>query len=378
MNINTFFNDFLSEIRLTDNQRSDLRRGHKTLRERLAADKTLSKIIVATFLQGSYKRATAVRPSNGKRADVDVIVVTNLDRNKVTPKQVIEDFIPFLEEHYKGKYTIQDRSIAIELSYVDLDIVITSAPSEVEAEKIYNSRSIQTELSLEEFVPTYQWRMNNLWSDTDLIKGHTTLNESARNAAEWKTEPLWIPDRAVKEWTETHPLEQIRWTREKNSATNTHYVNVVKAVKWMKLEKMSNIKYPKGYPIEHMLGDYCPNGITSVAEGVVTALEGFVAGTAAHRIAGIVPEFADRGVPLHNVWKRISKEDFNAFYDRVKELAEIARLAYDATTLEEQVKYWKQLFGSKFPDPPKEEKTKSQGGFTERSAPTVIGGSRFA
>jgi len=128
-NINTYFTDFLQDIRLTENQRNDLKRGHSTLRDRLMSDESLSKYIVTTFLQGSYRRSTAIRPVGDKRADVDVIVVTKLDRNSVTPQKAIDLFIPFVEKHYKGKYRVQGRSIGIELSYVDLDIVITSAPS---------------------------------------------------------------------------------------------------------------------------------------------------------------------------------------------------------------------------------------------------------
>ena len=111
MKINSYFNDFLSNIRLTSSQKEDLKRGHKTLRDRLNTDDELKDIIISTFLQGSYRRSTAVRPLNGKRADVDVIVVANLDRNEITPQQTIEKFIPFVEKHYKGKYEIQGRSI---------------------------------------------------------------------------------------------------------------------------------------------------------------------------------------------------------------------------------------------------------------------------
>ena len=42
----SYFKDFLSNIRLSDNQISDLKTGHTTLRKRLEADETLSKIIV--------------------------------------------------------------------------------------------------------------------------------------------------------------------------------------------------------------------------------------------------------------------------------------------------------------------------------------------
>ena len=58
----SYFNDFVSDIRLTESQIKDCITGHSTLRNRLESDAALSSIIVGTFLQGSYRRSTAVRP----------------------------------------------------------------------------------------------------------------------------------------------------------------------------------------------------------------------------------------------------------------------------------------------------------------------------
>ena len=132
MELPSYFRDFVQEIRPTPAQLGDYQAGHKTLRERLYADKRLSPIIVITFLQGSYRRATAIRPHEGKRADVDVIVVTRLSRDEYIPAKAFELFLPFLEAHYEGKYELNGRSFSIHLSYVDLDLVITAAPSESE------------------------------------------------------------------------------------------------------------------------------------------------------------------------------------------------------------------------------------------------------
>ncbi len=132
MELPSYFSDFLSEIRLTHGQINDCRTGHTTLRRRLLDDDKLSNVIVNTFLQGSYRRATAVRPKGNSRADVDVIVVTKLHKDEFTPARALEQFVPFLEKHYEGKYKPQGRSFAIELTYVDLDIVPTAAPSESE------------------------------------------------------------------------------------------------------------------------------------------------------------------------------------------------------------------------------------------------------
>ena len=57
--VTNYFKDFLSNIRLSENQVNDLKTGHSTLRKRLKDDKELSKIIISTFLQGSYRRSTA-------------------------------------------------------------------------------------------------------------------------------------------------------------------------------------------------------------------------------------------------------------------------------------------------------------------------------
>ena len=78
----SYFKDFLSNIRLSDNQVKDLKTGHTTLRRRLEEDETLSKIIISTFLQGSYRRSTAVKPKNGNKSDVDVIVADKSGRQR--------------------------------------------------------------------------------------------------------------------------------------------------------------------------------------------------------------------------------------------------------------------------------------------------------
>ncbi|MBD2717106.1 hypothetical protein KBK19_18830 [Microvirga sp. STR05] len=377
----SYFNDFLREIRLTSSQRDDLITGHKTLRKRLEQDAELSKIIVSTFLQGSYRRATALRPLGEKRADVDVIVVTNLDRNTHTPAEVIALFEPFCEKHYKGKYEVQGRSIGIELSYVDLDIVVTSAPSQVDQTKL-RAASVVTNESLEDAI---DWRLVPQWVEFSQRTGAVALlTEQIRAQAEWQLEPLWIPDQDAQNWAETDPLEQIRWTRDKNKETNKHFVNVVKAIKWWRTLRLTDLRYPKGYPIEHMVGDCCPDGITSVGEGVARTLEGIVSAYKLNRLLKSTPSLSDRGVPAHNVWKRVSNDDFVAFYDRVQAAAVIAKEALDAKTNKVEATKWRELFGNKFPDAPDDEGDDhgsgpdKTGGFTARNSSSNPAGTRFA
>jgi hypothetical protein len=380
----TYFSDFLQEIRPTKNQNSDAKTGHRTLRTRLLEDEDLALIIVTTFLQGSYRRATAIRPNGECRSDVDVIVVTNLSEEKYSPQAAMDLFVPFLDKHYKGKWEFRGRSIRISLSYVDLDLVITSAPSLVDV-RILKSFSVITDDTLEELD---DWRLVPSWVDPEHrnLPGMKAVMKAAETEREedWRLSPLRIPDRDTQKWEDTHPLEQIRWTWRKNKDCSRHYVNVVKAMKWERKENHATPKYPKGYPLEHIIGQCCPNGIASIAEGVTLALEEIVARFAEDVRNQQVPFLPDHGVPSHNVLHRITPEDFAEFYAQIRNAAVIARRALDADTVRESAEEWRRLFGSKFPAPPEVEKkdsggdTSNRGGYSPRAAITGIAPGRYA
>ena len=378
MELNSYFNDFLSKIRPTDNQNDDYRQGYKTLRRRLWSDPDLKKIIVATFIQGSYRRSTAIRPQGDKRADVDLVVVTRLSQDEYTPQKAMDVFVPFLEAHYAGKYKPNARSFAIELSYVDLDLVITSAPSESQI-AVFQSEAIDSELTPEDYheliLPDSVIRLSEA-----VLKAGLDWEKAASEPG-WKSEPLHIPDRERKQWQRTHPLAQIEWTWGKNKATNYHYVNVVKALKWWRWIMYPEAKYPKGYPLEHIIGSCCPDGIESVAAGVVFTLEGITTCFQSEGKNHQTPWLSDHGVPEHNVFARVSGDDFAALYSQVKAAAAIARNAYNLEDLEESAEEWKKLFGSKFPSPVNRDSAKDAvitvGGYTPREDISEIRGGRF-
>lgn len=364
----TYFRDFLKEIRLTDNQVNELKSAHTTLRKRLQEDEELSKYIETTFLQGSYRRSTAVRPKNGKRSDVDIIVVTKIDREECTPEEVLDLFEPFLEKYYPDKYQKQGRSWGIEMSHVDLDVVPTSAPSIAE-QGLLENEVILSNAELEEMQDYALEILNKQQGVNNWYQNYMLFMASAEDAT-WKNEPLYIPDTEAMVWDKTHPLEQIRWTQEKNQNCNRHYVNVVKSIKWWRKEKYPDVKHPKSYPLEHLIGDCCPDGIQSVAEGITLTLENIVDNYSEK------PFLCDRGVPEHDVFGRLTEDDYNAFYEEVCEAADIARQAYDADSVETSAKLWRQLLGNKFPEPPK---TEAASTFTKRDSDSRdIYGGRFA
>ena len=308
----------------------------------------MKSILVSTFLQGSYRRATAVRPKGEAKLDVDIIVVTRISQSDYpNPDKAMDQFVPFLQKHYKGKYRRQGRSFGIERSYVNLDLVITSAPSEAE-EEVYESKAVRTDETLEDI---NDWLLVKSWipqSERINSQADSLMRQAILKDEEWKTEPLWIPNRDAGEWEPTHPLEQIKWTWAKNANCNKHYVNVVKAIKWWQRVHHEDDR-PKGYPLEHLIGACCPYDIKSVAAGVTLTLEAIVANYRVNAQLKQTPCLPDHGVPK-NVLDRVSGEEFAEFYEHAETVAEIAREALDANDKDKSIEKWRELFGSKFPD----------------------------
>ena len=344
MELPTYFTKFLQGIRPTKNQKDDCKKGHQKLRDRLEGYEDLKQSLVSTFLQGSYRRATAVRPKGEAKLDVDIITVTSLKREDYpNPDDAMNIFVPFLDKYYKDKYQKQGRSFGIELSDVNIDLVITSAPSEAE-EEVYKSQAVRTFLTPEDID---DWFLKKSWVPPEKRSSQPAFFEAIRQEQEWKTEPLWIPNRDAGDWEETHPLEQIRWTWGKNARCNKHYVNVVKAIKWWQRVHYPDDR-PKGYPLEHLVGVCCPDDIKSVAKGVTLTLETIVENYSDEASKKETPYLCDHGVD-HDVFERVDGEDFAEFYKHAEEAAEIACEALDAKTKEKSIEKWKELFGSKFP-----------------------------
>ena len=95
MDLPTYFTDFLKNISPSPVERKEYQQRHQELRERLLADEDLKDVIVTTFLQGSYRRATLLRPGPDEHADVDVVVVTKISKEDTTPDAAMRAFVPF-------------------------------------------------------------------------------------------------------------------------------------------------------------------------------------------------------------------------------------------------------------------------------------------
>lgn len=367
----SLFTTFLQEIRPTAAQVSDYQTGHKTLRDRLRQDPDLSPHMIADFLQGSYRRSTAIRPRGDAKSDVDIIVVTDLDKDEIGPREAMDLCEPFLEKHYSGKWRRQGRSFGISLSYVEMDLVLTAAPSEATRTAL----SLRSVAGISDFGDQLFSQFREDWRRVARSFGIADAEGA------WKLEPLDIPNREANIWEETHPLATYDWTIRRNARCSGHYINAVKALKWWRVENEHYPERPKGYPIEHIIGDACPGGIGSVAAAVTLALENIRSAYRAYADQGSVPFLADRGIPTNNVLARLTGKEFETFYDYASDAATLARSALDESDPTQSARLWRQLFGEKFP------KYRGAGGgandddgprFTPRRGPTTVSGGRFA
>lgn len=337
------FRQFLTRIRPTQEQQDQARDAHRRLRDKLKEDVPLDEHVLLTFLQGSYRRSTDIRPIGDKKSDVDVVVVTNMSEDRFSPADALEEFRPFLETHYQGCYEEQDRSWGIVDGEVELDLVPTSAPTEAEAFRKVRDVESAFEPGLEKYA-AFREALTTAARHTSVEKGGLLKEAAALKGDAWRDEPLRIPDRPRVEWRDTHPLKQIDWTQDKNARCNDHYVDVVRVVKWTHIQHAGDV-HPKGYPLEALVGAHCPDGIESVAEGVVGTLEQIVA----KQQRAVKPAVMDHGVD-QNVFMRVTPEQRAEFYDRVCAFASKARAAYDEQDRGRSVALWRDLLGADFRD----------------------------
>lgn len=291
-----YFQDFLKRISLTQGQRKELISSHTILRERLQQDYELSPLIEEIFLQGSYKRNTIVRHKDGKHSDVDIVVVMKLDKDECSPEELITLLKPFLRKYYKGWCRRQTHSWGIKLPNVHMDVIPAVSPT----------------------------LMN-------------TYNSSNDEVPIWKSKPIYIPDRRKNVWTETNPLQINRWTKEKNERCNGHFTDVIKCIKWWRRVQSPSAKRLKGYPLEYLVGQCCPDGIGSVEEGVVRTFNNM------DTYCQNATNTFGRAVSEYNVFEGMTNKQCNEFYNTLSNAADIASRAYNTQKIKKASALWRKL-----------------------------------
>lgn len=288
------FNEFLQDIEPSPTTKSNASSAHTELRDFLNDDEDFRRYHEKTFLSGSYKRDTAIRPrtKNGEtdRPDVDIIVLTNHTLQD-DPKEVVDLLFKTLKKKY-STIRRQTRSVGIEASKADMDVVPIICPAD----------------------DTY-----------------------------------YIPDRKQEKWLETNPPKHTEWTIKTNSKTDGRFKPLVKMMKWWRRENQTVSKKPKGFVIECITAECMDYEETYYGELFVKMLERIVEKFRINAVLGTVPHIEDPGVPGHSVTAGMTAPAFKGFYNKVKEHAALGREALGKTDPEEATELWQRIFGKRFP-----------------------------
>jgi hypothetical protein len=282
------FKAFLSSIQPGDDEVAAAKAAHEQVRDELRTDSESKDAHEDTFLSGSYARRTAINDIN----DVDVICILDIDRT-ITPPEVLLSWVEGIVSKYYKEVRPQGRSIGAE-------------------------------------------GKGGVWLDI--------VPATPVNAADG---PLWIPDREVKQWVQTHPKGQIAACNERNETTNGYFVQVVKVLKAWRDRLPTKSCQLKSYILESLIHKTIGSP-SSHAGAIVSVLEGIESSYGAYRGTNIVPAITDPGNSSVVVTKHLPAKEFDDFMIQVKSAAQIARSAFDNNDESSSRELWRQLFGSQF------------------------------
>lgn len=304
----TQFKDLLKDIEPSTTTKDRAQAAHTSLRTFLREDETFKAFHVETYLSGSYKRDTALRPrtkdGDEERPDVDIIVITNH-----TICDAPADVVNLLYRTIKDKYKDirkQARSVGIFTATADMDAV-----------------------------PIVEHK-----------NGDGTIT-------------LYIPDRKLKTWLETNPPRHTAWTTEINKKSGGRFKPLVKLMKWWRRESRTKYKRPKGFVIECITAECMDYNETNYADLFLGTLEEIVKRYSWDISRRIIPSIKDPGVPSNSVTNGMEFKEFEAFYNKAKKHAEIGRRAQREEDPEKELKLWRNIFGSRFPTSKSKQKSNS-------------------
>ncbi len=303
--LNSLFETFLSNIEPDSDTRNEAIKAHELVRDWLASHESFGSVHVETFLAGSYRRKTSITPIK----DVDIVVVCSMSEyDPENPKKLLDKLKSALDDNkkYKTRTSPRRRSIQIELSKIDMDIVPTVAPDGVD-------------------------------------------------------NPLLIPDRDATQWFRTNPKGHIAWTQALNANTllsdsdRGRFVPLVKMARQWKRVQIS-ARHPKGHLLEIIAGYHHDPVARDWADVFVSWAERTTTAFAIYRQTESMPSFPDPGLAGETIKTGMEQRDFNRFYDALSVTLTKARRARDlaSSDLRSSVDLWRQIFGEAFPPLPEE------------------------
>lgn len=298
MTSNARFLEFLRDIEPSTTTKTNASKAHTRLRTLLQTDVGFRDLHRHTFLSGSYKRDTAIRPrikaGAADRPDVDIIVVTTHSFSD-NPESVMDELHAVLTRHYTPA-SRQARSVGVESSLADMDVVPLIDP--------------------------------------------------------YDNGEYYIADRLQRRWLRTNPPGHTSWTTRVNDSNGNRFKPLVKLFKWWRRENRTVAKRPKGFVLEVLAAGNIDANEAHYGELFVGMLESIVVRYAQDIANGNVPELEDPSMPGNNILGGLSFSAFEGFYNKIKSHAAIGRLALKIDDQDKATEKWRILFGERFPKPP--------------------------
>jgi len=292
------FTVFLRKISPPEGQLEAAERSHKALRTFLENDSYFGRIVLDSFLNGSYARRTAVQPIK----DVDIVVVVGPEWLESEPALAMESLRSKLSQRYdSGRSRRRRRAVRVRLSDIELDVVLAVARDGLER-------------------------------------------------------PLLIPDREVEKWILTHPKRQLQLIKSLAATTNGNYSRLARLLKAWARAKVAAPDRPRSFVLEctvfHLLSrrptDFAGELDDSFAK-LLDRLHSWDFGRSRWPRWDDDPEVPDPALPDVNVadgWEEVSADTFLEKIDiALAQLEDIERSRWEET----EVEHWGTLFGGVFP-----------------------------
>jgi hypothetical protein len=308
MTPNARFNEFIKDITpsATTNARSVS--AHTSVRDAICDDSEYKDEVLRTFLGGSYKRKTAIRPvkkgDDTERPDIDIYVVVQgstsvTSSDYKTPEDLIEDLYSALNRKRKtlriNKITRNRCSIAISTNNADMDV---SPLLERDSDGYYR-----------------------------------------------------IGNRDLDEWYLTEPEEHTTWSAKVNSEAGMRFNPMVKLVKWSRREFPTKNKHPKSIALEALVAEHMDRIESHYGQLIHDTFDEMIDAYSTYKTLGICPTLNDPAIEDGDLLSGVSGEAFGAFYDKIKYFRDEASKALAADNQDVATKHWRKIFGSRFPSP---------------------------
>ena len=303
MTRNVRFTDFIKDITPSPTTNARSASAHNGVRDALTSDYEYKHEILRTFLGGSYKRKTAIRPvtkgGDTERPDVDIYVVVRGATWTKSPHELIEALYAALNRNRRvlGITKISRNRCSISLSTGNADIDVS---------------------------PILDRNINGYYS---------------------------IGNRHTNEWYETEPEVHTTWSSQVNIDAHGRFNPTVKMVKWTRREFPTKSKHPKSIALEALVAKHMSRIESHYGKLVHDTFSAIVDEYTINRLLGTCPTVDDPAIPGGDLLNGVSGEVFAAFYDKTKYFRDEAAKALSTDDQEKATMHWRRIFGSRFPSP---------------------------